>query len=267
MIDSARLSGLWLSEPSAFPSPPPPPPTDNRDAPRAGRDGRSRWSFAAGQRRWRPAATAAATAVAVTLIGIVAYTQLGPSNQAGVAPDVVRPLQGALETASSMGLTVIPGGESGLAGRSSRYRSGTGEPHGVLNQSIVRLEQSLEDDPQNRDVTYWLAAAYIATGQKDLARDFTREARSTFARDADIATLYALVLYRDGDITGADRELRRALTIEPRHAVAALNLGIVLFESGEAGEARQILERVARDHSDEPIGERARAILSGQNGD
>ena len=125
-----------------------------------------------------------------------------------------------------------------------------------------QLEQSRESDPSNRDVSYWLAAAYVATGQTDLARDFTREARMRFTHDADITTLYALVLFRDGDLAGAERELRRALGLEPDNAVAALNLGIVLLEADRDGEANTLLTGVADRHSDEPIGERARSILA-----
>ncbi len=214
------------------------------------------------QGRWRIAATAAV----VMLIGAVYLVQLQPEH-AGVASDVVQPLQGALETASSIGPAVIPGSERGLTDRSSRYRSGIGEPDGVLNRSIRKLEKSREEDPSNRDATYWLSAAYIATGQTDLAREFTREARSQFANDTDIAILYALVLYHDRDLSGAERELRRVLNIHPDNAVAALNLGLVLMEADRVAEARSVLEQVINAYPGEPLGLRARSILDKKSGD
>ncbi len=264
MIDAARLSGLWMSDPGAFPVPGPLA-TEGGNPREPGRRWWSLWPVTGENRRWRTALAAAS----VTLVATIAFQHFYPfpARESGVPASVIRPLQSALETASSIGLTVIPGGETGLTRRSSRYRSGFGESHGVLNQSIDKLEENLENDPSNREVSYWLAAAYIATGQTDLARDFTRETRSRFAQDADIATLYALVLYRDGDLAQAERELRRALTLEPDNAVAALNLGIVLMESDRTPEATDLLRRVAADHKAEPIGERAREILASHTRD
>ncbi len=264
MIDAARLSGLWTADPDAFPAPGRLPAEGGKSrAP--GRRWWSGWPVTVDKKHWR---TAVATA-AVTLVATIAFQHFYPftAREAGVAESVVRPLQGALEAASSIGLTVIPGGETGLARRTSRYRSGFGESRGVLNQSIDKLEENLESDPSNREVSYWLAAAYIATGQTDLARDFVREARLRFAHDTDIATLYALVLYHDGKLEEAERELRRALTIEPDDAVATLNLGIVLLESDRIPEATDLLQRLADNHTEEPIGERARSILASQSRD
>ncbi len=132
---------------------------------------------------------------------------------------------------------------------------------------IRKLEKSREEDPSNRDATYWLSAAYIATGQTDLAREFTREARSQFADDTDIAILYALVLYHDRDLSGAERELRRVLNIHPDNAVAALNLGLVLMEADRVAEARSVLEQVINAYPGEPLGLRARSILDKKSGD
>jgi tetratricopeptide (TPR) repeat protein len=201
-------------------------------------------------------------AAAVALIAAAVFYALEPSPRGGVPPGITTPIQEALEIASSTGLTVIPGGENGLGNPTSRYRSGTGDAFGVLEGPVGELERLREIDPDNRDIAYWLIAAYLATGQTDLARDYAREARLKFSGDADIATLYGLALYRDGDAAGAEGELRRSLSIDPENPVTTFNLGVALLESERRDDALMILEHVADAHQNEPIGHRARAVLA-----
>ena len=62
---------------------------------------------------------------------------------------------------------------------------------------------------------------------------------------------------------GDEQSLRRALELDPRHTPAAVELGRILLERGEAQEAEEVLANVAGDFIGEGLAARAKLVTSG----
>ncbi len=89
-----------------------------------------------------------------------------------------------------------------------------------------------------------LGDAYRQHGDADAARKCLSQALQE-GDDANAATHagLGLALIALGDANAADIALRRALTIDPKHAAAAAALGGQLFRQGEVTEAAELVER------------------------
>ena len=72
------------------------------------------------------------------------------------------------------------------------------------------------------------------------------------ADHADALYLFALVLYRRGEIAEATTRLRHAIAADPAHAMAHASLGQVLQDAGRDEKALPLLERAAALRDDNP---------------
>ncbi|NIM20060.1 MAG: tetratricopeptide repeat protein [Candidatus Latescibacteria bacterium] len=173
----------------------------------------------------------------------------------------LEPVRTAIETASMWGSVIIPGAERSLVPEGAALRSVYTPISESLDDALTDLHERFQKESSPADVAHWLVAGYLATGRIDITRDLAEDALRKHPDDVRIVTLSALVAYVDGDLDRAERLLQRALTIQPRDAVAGLNLAVVLAEKGENLEAREILEGIIDRHVDTPFADRARAIL------
>ncbi len=177
---------------------------------------------------------------------------------------MLTPVRAAIETASKWGRIVIPGGEESLNGRVTVYRSGSVPLNDSLMISLNYLYETYQQGGPSREVTYWLMAGYVATGQVDAARDLlvSDEERTEYLSDSSIAILEALIAYMDGKYNKSEALFRKILEVEPDNPVAGINLAIVLDEQGDDEEAREILLRIQDHHAGSPLAARAQSILS-----
>jgi thioredoxin-like negative regulator of GroEL len=131
-----------------------------------------------------------------------------------------------------------------------------------LASSFERLELAFRNGDSSADLACWLIGGYIATGQKDAARDVAGHPRFEQATDWRFAVLKALVAYMHGDSGESERLLRGVVASDPDNPVALIDLAIVLSEEGRGDEARAILARVSEAHAGTPLATRAVTIAS-----
>jgi tRNA A-37 threonylcarbamoyl transferase component Bud32/Flp pilus assembly protein TadD len=96
-----------------------------------------------------------------------------------------------------------------------------------------------------------------------------REAQSAGVRSPELLTAIGRAQRRSGDAAGAERSLRQAIAIAPRHGPALTELGVMFTDSNRAAEAVPLL-RTAQQIEADPGGNLmlARALrLTGANAD
>lgn len=205
-----------------------------------------------------------AVCVAVLLAVVLWISNVDRMRDPRLDPAMLTPVRAAIETASKWGRIVIPGGEESLNGRVTVYRSGSVPLNDSLMISLNYLYETYQQGGPSREVTYWLMAGYVATGQVDAARDLlvSDEERTEYLSDSSIAILEALIAYMDGKYNKSEALFRKILEVEPDNPVAGINLAIVLDEQGDDEEAREILLRIQDHHAGSPLAARAQSILS-----
>lgn len=250
--DAVRYRAAWLAKPGAFA------PSTAEARALARSVGRALGLPAPPpRRRAMPAWLAAAAVLAVVFTGAswLAWDRRPPAAGLELPPSV----RAATEVASSRGL-VLPGGER-LAGRPApEMRSGSGEVTPELEQQASALQQSYESGRRSADDTAVLVAALLAVSDVDGARTYAREGRRNHPRDVRLMLLNAAALQRDNDVAGAEAQLREAHRRAGGDPVVALDLALVLRQRGQAEEARELLQRVARSRV-APLAERAKREL------
>lgn len=217
------------------------------------------------RRSWsrRPLRVAAVTAALVFVVGGGYWLRaLNRSETPAVDPAVLAPVKAAVETASGRGLIILPGGEAGLAGNGSVYRSGQVPLDDPLNSSLTSLYEEYQGGSPSQDVAYWLVAGHVAAEQIDAARDFVADARKRFPDDLRIVIVEAIVAYLDGDYDRSENLLRRVLRSTPNDPVASINLGIVLGRQGKIADARDVLSRVRDLYAGTPVAVRADSVFA-----
>ncbi|MDR5654464.1 tetratricopeptide repeat protein [Xinfangfangia sp. LG-4] len=83
----------------------------------------------------------------------------------------------------------------------------------------------------------------MAAGEHELALKAYLRAASERGADADVLSAIGSANLRLGRLGQAEQILRRALEQDPDFIPALNNLGVVLMEKGETGEARRVFQR------------------------
>jgi tetratricopeptide (TPR) repeat protein len=170
------------------------------------------------------------------------------------------PITALLGRASAEGL-VIPGGEAGAAPRSPLYRSET-VVDGETEQALEQLRLDYEHHARTGANPRQLAAALVAVGQLDFARNYITEGLSRAPADAQLMTLAGIVAYQSGDPALAERHLRGALSASPDDLTAMLDLGLVLAHTRGPDQAGPYLKGVIEKAPHSALAARARAALA-----
>ena len=186
-----------------------------------------------------PALRAALGALAIAVFAVGGGWWFGGrDSQSQLIPEVLVPVQSAMELASARGPVVIPGGENFENVSTQAYRSGaTTNPE--LEESLDYLLETYQAAP-DREVAYWLIAGLLSSGQIDVARDYARDARRSYPDDANIGILAALVAYTDGDLVRAETILRAVAEQDKGNIPARINLAVVLIAQDRQEEAREV---------------------------
>lgn len=135
----------------------------------------------------------------------------------------------------------------------------------LLRGELPEAEQWLKRarDARSDDASAWLALAELYAGRiygpRDQAVSVAQEAVRRAPQTAEAHVWLAAAYLSAGDRGGAERELRRALELNPASAVAYLYLGRLFGRGAEAGQ--QAYEQALTLDPDGPIGAQARRAL------
>jgi hypothetical protein len=274
--DALVVHGVWMTDESAFePSVElvaagarvvPEPVSGGVVSGRTARDV-GRVTRGTGMRGYRRLGVVTACAVLALVAGLLSLRLGGPVRTSGDGLGrydraIVAPVRQAIETASARGLFVLPGGEGPAGGTSSVYRSGFAPLNDSLAVALDHLRRSFQEGDSSSDLAWLLIGGYVATGQRDAARDLAEHPRMSHPDDWRVTVLKALVAFMDGDLERSESMLRNALERDPENPVARINLALVLNERGDAALARTVLEGVAVEYAGTPIATRAQSILA-----
>ncbi len=109
---------------------------------------------------------------------------------------------------------------------------------GRLEEAERHFEHVLRDDPGRAIAHEGLAAVRMRQERWNEAIAEYRTCLAAGHRSADIHSNLGKALYKAGDVPGAVAEMRAALALDPRHAVAARNLALVEGRSGPEAAPR-----------------------------
>ena len=203
---------------------------------------------------WRHSA-AAALIVATILIVVRLWPRESPLTFA--LPPAVRE---ATERASVRGL-VLPGAELGAVLSYPEMRSGSPGVSLKLQREVQDLVHVYERGPRSARSCAQVVAGLLATGETDAANAYAREGLREHPRSVVLLVYAADTRYRANDLDAAEALLRRATAQAPGDPLVALDLALVLKQTGRVDEARVLLVRAA-DASAPGVVARARRELA-----
>jgi cytochrome c-type biogenesis protein CcmH/NrfG len=100
----------------------------------------------------------------------------------------------------------------------------------MADKKAAPLLAKLKDDPKNTGVLIQLGDIYLATHQFKEAADYFSQAAEIKPKDVPIRTSLASVLYYQGDVDGAIKQLTQATADNPKDANSLFNLGMVRWK-------------------------------------
>jgi uncharacterized protein (TIGR02466 family) len=125
---------------------------------------------------------------------------------------------------------------AGVAGRELLHNQGqTLLQLARLEEAEAAFEQAVQLEPRSIESLAMLARVRFLRGKPDFAEPI-RIAQSS-AATSDVATLYATMLWRAGDLNRAEAALRETIAQYPAHIAALSTLAYVLIESTRYSEA------------------------------
>ena len=129
---------------------------------------------------------------------------------------------------------------------------------GNVDKAIESFKQALQSDSESAAAYAGLGEAYAQKYSENPDPQWLRLARSNAGRAVQLNDLLAdshvsmgLVELRSGKPQDAERELRRALDLEPGNSDAALRLGASLVAQGRAKEAEESYRKLLKTHPDD----------------
>jgi len=176
---------------------------------------------------------------------------------------VVALVERAAQRTSAHGM-VLPFGEGFTVEDMTIYRAGAADADPALNNAILALIDSYERAETSGRAACLLITGQIAAGQIGNARAFVSEALQQHPDDTCLATLAAIIAFRENNLTQAEALLRGVVAREPGNLVASFNLGLLLTETGRRDEARPFLEAALKARAQTPFSSRAESLLEGR---
>ena len=120
-----------------------------------------------------------------------------------------------------------------------------------VQQHIAALEKEALSDPANRPILVELGNAYFDTGSYAKAIQAYEAALALNANDAGVLTDCGVMYRAVGQYEKALEKFARAREVEPGHAFAMFNAGVVLnYDLHRHDEALQIWRELLRLHPD-----------------
>ena len=119
---------------------------------------------------------------------------------------------------------------------------------GKAESAIDTLLEAEQQSPGNPIILNTLGAAYERIQDNARARDALRRACESGPEIAGCWFNYGRRLFMDGNIEEAIPALKKAVSLEPRHASARTMLANVLRADGKVSEAEEQFRRIISDH-------------------
>jgi tetratricopeptide (TPR) repeat protein len=116
------------------------------------------------------------------------------------------------------------------------------EATGDTDHALEYFRDAAELDAANPLYRYQLGMLYSRLGRYGEAEEQLSKAVSLFSGYEDALLELAVLKERDGDLPGAIKLYRRAISIKPRDSVARFRLAWALRKAGRAGEAAGALD-------------------------
>ena len=116
--------------------------------------------------------------------------------------------------------------------------------------AIKELEKALELNPKLPGLRAWYGRALMRMGDSEKARIAFKGELSDNPNDFDANLFMGVLLKQDKALDEAFGYLSRAIRLRPRDSYSRYHLGSVYVAMGKPGEARVLLEDVAREYPD-----------------
>jgi len=113
--------------------------------------------------------------------------------------------------------------------------------------SQEQAEIVLRADPESVALYRELASAYLESGALSLGQLYASRARELGGDDASLINDAGVRLLKDGSTVDAVTRFQHALSLQPGHIPANMNLGWVALHSGDHGQARKRFERALQE--------------------
>jgi cytochrome c-type biogenesis protein CcmH/NrfG len=101
----------------------------------------------------------------------------------------------------------------------------------MADAKAAKLLEKLKTNPNDPMTLNQLGILYRATHQFKEAEGYFDKSLEIDPKNADVRTDLASCLYYTGDADGALAQLNKALTYDPKHAGALMNIGIIKWKS------------------------------------
>lgn len=177
---------------------------------------------------WRPTQVIVLSAVCLVIGVVLGYLLRGSAPVANPAPTA---MTGAAGAPSS------PMAEASAPTASAPTGTPEGHPKLTLDQmksmadaKAAPLLEKLKKNPNDATTLNQLGILYRATHQFKEAEGYFEKSLEIDPKNVDVRTDLASCLYYTGDVDGALAQLNKALTYDPKHAGALMNLGLIKWK-------------------------------------
>jgi Tfp pilus assembly protein PilF len=118
------------------------------------------------------------------------------------------------------------------------------QAHGHAPEAILLYERARQLNPQERQVSRFLAVLYDQQGNDPRALSEYRKALEIAPHDADLLNDFGYYFYRRRDWRQAEEQFRKAIAQSPEHERAWVNLGLALGEQERFQESFEAFSKV-----------------------
>ena len=176
----------------------------------------------AGSQLWRPLQVVVMSLVCLVMGVVVGYLLRGS------APAVVPSAQMAQPSTAA---AAMPGNTG------SQQMPTLDDLKRMADKKAEPLLAQLKTDPNNAETLNHLGMLYKAAHQFKEAQDYFDRSLKIDPKNASVRTDLASCKFLSGDVDGAIAELQKALSYDPNHAGALMNLGIIEYRAKKDSKA------------------------------
>ena len=126
------------------------------------------------------------------------------------------------------------------------------------DDAIAYVSMAIENDPDNLDLKLIQTRAMLFAGKLDEALETVEKVVAAEPDSAEAHYLLGGVYMGRKQLDPAEKELRRALSLDPQHRGALSDLAVLLMSQGRRDEARPLIERLQTMAAAAPAGGGAR---------
>lgn len=126
---------------------------------------------------------------------------------------------------------------------------------------ITNLEAKLKSNPKDSDALLQLANKLHDAKFYPRAIEIYKRFLALKPNETDARVDMAICYFETGDAPRAVQEIESVVKKQPKHQMAAFNLGVIQLSLGNMDEAKQWLKKAADIDSLSPAGQRAKELL------